>query len=161
MIWNEKRVFIGKKCYKRQLLRPRKCMDYYQFFPANLSDLEYFEYMVEKFMYGLWFLLNSHHWTQISYQNWKRLSNIEFRNHLGVEFLEMKGISKFFICIDFSTLMENLCLVMKIEWKLYPIRQYLEHVVKIFQIRRVCAKKIDDNLCTFVVLKGAFLGTYD
>ena len=29
----------------------------------------------------------------------------------------MKGISKIFICIDFSILILNLCLVMEIEWK--------------------------------------------
>ena len=86
---------------------------------------------------------------------------MEFRNHLGVEFLEMKGISKIFICIGFSILILNLCLVMKIEWELYPICQYLEHVVKIFQIRRVCAKKIDNNPCTFLVSKVAFYGAYD
>ena len=50
---------------------------------------------------------------------------------------------------------------MKIEWELYPIYQYLEHVVKIFQIRRVCAKKINDNPCIFLVSKVAFYGAYD
>ena len=91
----------------------------------------------------------------------KKLSNVEFRYHLGVKFLEMKGISKIFICLDFPILIANLCLVMKIEWELYPICQFLVPVLKIFQIRRVCAKKIDNNPSNFWVSKVAIYGAYD
>ena len=49
---------------------------------------------------------------------------------------------------------------MKIKWEIYPICQFLEPVLKIFQIRQV-HKKIDNNSCTFFVSKVAFYGTYD
>ena len=84
-----------------------------------------------------------------SYQIW----NLEIT--LVLKLTILMGISKSCICLYFSILTTNLCPGMKIEWEIYPICQCLEHVLKIFQIRWVCAKKINNNPCTFLVLKVA------
>ena len=64
MEWKKQnKVCIGHEDYKRQCLRPKKGMDYFWFFfHANLFDLEYFEYRYQKLTYGVYFLLNFHHW---------------------------------------------------------------------------------------------------
>ena len=49
----------------------------------------------------------------------------------------------------------------KIELEKCPISQCLDVIPKLFQIRRVCAKKIDNNPCTHLVSKVAFYDTYD
>ena len=46
---------------------------------------------------------------------------------------------------------------MKTEWELYPICQLLEPELKIFQIRQVCAKKIDNDPWTFLPQKLHFM----
>ena len=89
-----------------------------------------------------------------SYQIW----NLEIT--LVLKLTILMGISKSCICLYFSILTTNLCPGMKIEWEIYPICQCLEHVLKIFQIRRICAKKIDNNPCTFLVPKVAFSCMY-
>ena len=44
----------------------------------------------------------------------------------------------------------------KIEWEKYPISQILDVKSKLFQIRRVCAKIIDNNPYPFLVSKVAY-----
>ena len=44
----------------------------------------------------------------------------------------------------------------KIEWKKCPISQFLDVIPKLFQIRRVCAKIIDNNPYLFLVSKVAY-----
>ena len=56
----------------------------------------------------------------------KKSTNIEFRNHLGVKFLEMKWILEIFVCLDFSILIVNLCPVVKSDLEIYSIYQILE-----------------------------------
>ena len=49
----------------------------------------------------------------------------------------------------------------KIELEKCPISQCLDVIPKLFQIRRVCAKKIDNNPSNFWVSKVAIYGAYD
>ena len=134
----------------RQLLRTKKCMDYYQFFCANFSYLEYIEYMFEILTYGVCFPLNFCHWTQICCQNCKLFSYMKFKNHLGAISDKLLGISKSWMYLDLSILITKLCSAMKIEWEIYSICQYFENVLKITQ-KDDFTQKIDYNQRTFLV----------
>ena len=61
----------------------------------------------------------------------------------------------------FSILIENLGSVTKTEWKKCPISQFLGLDFELFQIKQVCAKKIENNPRTHLVSKVAFYDMYD
>ena len=44
----------------------------------------------------------------------------------------------------------------KIEWEKCPISQFLDVIPKLFQIRQVCVKIIDNNPYPFLVSKVAY-----
>ena len=97
---------------------------------------------------------------QICCQNCKLLSNMKFRNHLGVKSDELFGISKSCICLDVSISIANLCSVMKVEWKLCPMCQFLEYILKIFQMRQLCTKKLIIIHALFLASKVTFYSIY-
>ena len=81
------------------------------------------------------------------------------RNHLDVTFASPNFSMKYnpiAIFLHFSFRIKKLCLMAKIEWEKRLISQFLDVIPKSFQVRRVCAKIIDNNPYPFFVSKVAY-----
>ena len=109
------KVFIGNKCYKRQLLRPNKCMDYYQFFHANLSDLEYFEYVFQI----LHIFITGHKFV-VEIANCYQIWNLEITLLLNLTIL-LAGNFKILYLFSFSISITNCCSVIQLREKYMSI----------------------------------------
>ena len=79
----------GKNIWLFSLLRKKSKIcsleskeKFFDFFRANLSDLEWFECQFQKLTYGAFFPLNFHHWVGICGQLWLLVKTIEFWNTL-------------------------------------------------------------------------------
>ena len=117
--------------------------------------LEYFQFFIEKMTYGAFFPLNFCQRTQFFCQSWKKFKIVDFWNSLPFYLMNSKvnfkslGFSFFFI------LTKKLCSLTKVEWEKCPISHFLNKKLKIFQIRRNWAKKVNNKSCPFSVSKVA------
>ena len=62
---------------------------------------------------------------------------------------------KFHVFHHLSILNEKLCSLAKNEWKKHPFTHFFYREMKIFQIKRLSAKKIDNDLLGFLASKVA------
>ncbi len=72
-----------------------------------------------------------------------------------------RWIFKFYVFDWKSFLINNSISVMNTKWEKCPILSFLVIELKSFQIRRICAKKIDNNLFLFFGIKVAINQQYE